>query len=1377
MLIELAHLLTNYIQITTFTLMKNLFRIACSIVLICIGPYLYSSSILFDESLCPDPPSNDDPCFSSVNPPQNLIEGVSYQGSTCCARGPQDSNTDGTPADHPNFGCSSATEGAAVWYVFTPNEADDGYDITLEEVVGLDQAEGPITIEVYWASEEDACMGNLNEPLAFSCVATSTTIKIGNCPGPDQMLFVKVSTASADDNCGDFQLTITKGACTIINGVLTSTANICEEITEVLYTNTDTVFNINYEAHQGCLDYACPSADSIGGCDAFTTMPTVWFKVITDESAQQLFTTVEAFGNWKPIWAIYSGNDCNNLSVVTLGGALPCSNQDITPEVHQVVVVNNINTYWIAVSADPNYILDSGIENGSFELSIASTINALICIGDDLGDCNDETLIIEIVQRDNEGESLDGPFCQGEEVTVSIHFDYDASESGADWLAGFVPLFGEGWDLESFDFAENVPLGNAMPGVWYEEGTALGPIIQETVPILCTYRDENGVLKICNQLCELCDECDQQGLDAGDPLPSGYFWVTNGGNAGCDNDGSPGEGWGIGSINASIEWTFKIKTKTFETEEECLQKGDLRIGFQTFSDGVAGCWEDPVGECLLDRSMLGPNWNIGCTELPPEVVAEDVTICSGETLNINVATIDGSLNTIAVKKVNNLFVSGENDVVFFDGFGIINDQITNLTTETQILQYGVYSVDDALFCDGVKNVINVTVLPSAQLETSYICSCDNGCTAISVDSVAGFSYSFYQEGILLSEGTEIEVCPENATIYEIVASHTSGCTENSFVTVDCEGVSDYCMEQGQFKIQYSFFIDEDLNGTKDSAEIYIAAGNFEITQSGIIIYNTLAGESDLFLDEGTYSFAYQSEYFADWFLTTDSMIDVELDSMNNCVKVSFGVSPVEPVKQVNTYYNLFQLCNSERAFSIYARNFGNYDISGIFWAEIDEEVMKNDFFDVNEVDTIVLPNKMGWYFSDLSSFNIINKKLTIHIPGPPDFPIGGLLNYKLYTEVFNADGTKEIVGETNIDIPVLCAYDPNDKQVDPHHPEGYTNITDSELTYKVRFQNVGNAPAMNIEIKDTLSEYLDVSSVRYLSGSHDEFLSFSRSEENILTFKFSNINLPDSLSDPLGSQGYLIYSVHVIDNLPEGTIIENTAHIYFDFNPAIVTNTTTNILYDDLDADGFYSIEDCNDSEALINPDAEEIPNNEVDEDCDGEALIIDDDMDGFNSDEDCDDQNAAINPDAEEIINNSVDEDCDGLAVVIDNDNDGFNSDEDCDDQNADINPDAVEIPDNGIDEDCDGVDDITDSVKDYNPFGVQIFPNPTTNEFSIKVDRSFSDLKYTIYDTNGKVKDYGGIKNNGTIDLKENPSGLYFIKVSDDKTNDHSFFKLIKM
>ncbi|WMX15991.1 DNRLRE domain-containing protein [Aureispira sp. CCB-E] len=146
------------------------------------------------------------------------------------------------------------------------------------------------------------------------------------------------------------------------------------------------------------------------------------------------------------------------------------------------------------------------------------------------------------------------------------------------------------------------------------------------------------------------------------------------------------------------------------------------------------------------------------------------------------------------------------------------------------------------------------------------------------------------------------------------------------------------------------------------------------------------------------------------------------------------------------------------------------------------------------------------------------------------------------------------------DIAVECAevrssYDPNDKRVIPAGV-GAQHYVDQNimLDYKIRFQNTGNDTALNIVIKDTLSPYLDLSSIQIGASSHS--YSFSIENGRALKFSFNNIMLPDSnVNEPL-SHGFVKFKIKQLPNLPIGTVINNSASIYFDYNAPVLTNNT-----------------------------------------------------------------------------------------------------------------------------------------------------------------------------------------------------------------------------
>lgn len=137
----------------------------------------------------------------------------------------------------------------------------------------------------------------------------------------------------------------------------------------------------------------------------------------------------------------------------------------------------------------------------------------------------------------------------------------------------------------------------------------------------------------------------------------------------------------------------------------------------------------------------------------------------------------------------------------------------------------------------------------------------------------------------------------------------------------------------------------------------------------------------------------------------------------------------------------------------------------------------------------------------------------------------------------------------------IGAYDPNDKRGLPFgFYEEHFIEQNTDLEYQIRFQNTGTDTAFNVVVLDTLSAHLNWNSLQAGSSSHP--YTFDRLSENVARFQFQDILLPDSTINEAASHGFINFRIEQRADVALGSTIENRAAIYFDFNEAVLTNTT-----------------------------------------------------------------------------------------------------------------------------------------------------------------------------------------------------------------------------
>ena len=259
---------------------------------------------------------------------------------------------------------------------------------------------------------------------------------------------------------------------------------------------------------------------------------------------------------------------------------------------------------------------------------------------------------------------------------------------------------------------------------------------------------------------------------------------------------------------------------------------------------------------------------------------------------------------------------------------------------------------------------------------------------------------------------------------------------------------------------------------------------------------------------------------------------------------SFTSSPVRCTGQILQYINLL--------------NQGSTTPQGVVALELDSLLLF--IASVPAPDSIV-DHTYYWHFDSLGFYQQWSAQLTLNAPGFA--AIGDSLHDNLLVYADDGFGNLTLVGSDPWLGIVTCAYDPNDKLVSPAGT-GPNNVTPADtewLTYTVRFQNTGTDTAFVVVIEDQLSQHLQWSTLQFLGASH-ALTGLSIGALGKATFRFDNIQLPDSNVNETGSHGFVKFRIRMVQGLQHLTVIENNAGIFFDLNPPVITNTTLNTLVD-----------------------------------------------------------------------------------------------------------------------------------------------------------------------------------------------------------------------
>lgn len=366
------------------------------------------------------------------------------------------------------------------------------------------------------------------------------------------------------------------------------------------------------------------------------------------------------------------------------------------------------------------------------------------------------------------------------------------------------------------------------------------------------------------------------------------------------------------------------------------------------------------------------------------------------------------------------------------------------------------------------------------------------------------------------------------------------------------------LDQPYQRVSGTVYLDENANGYRDANELPfpepIIVTDSRQNRAGSSF--PADGHYNLWLQPGAYQVTVPAPP-THYFLTEGAAgYSGALTAYSNDSDHSFGLAPVpnQPdVRIILTPYTPARPGFITR-YRATVKNVGTTvaapDTVGI---RLDSRV---NYISSEPVATQYLPDPAYYWFTPaLAPF--AQREFDLQFSTLVTMPLGTMLRStsvaNLPTDVMNDDNLDTLAQE------VTGSFDPNSIEVSYQRLTLSQVVSGQALDYTIRFQNLGTDTAFTVLIVDTLDgQKLKLGTVRYIGSSHS--CTWSLGQGGVLRIMFRNIRLPHRDANALRSQGFIIFRIVPQPTLNDGTFIPNEAHITFDFNQPIKTNTAITVI-------------------------------------------------------------------------------------------------------------------------------------------------------------------------------------------------------------------------